>query len=139
MNRYKSYGFTLIELMITLGILAIVASIAFPAYTGYVMLANRSEGKIALNEIAMAQERFFGNNNSYTANLSLLAGFAADPVMTDKGLYSIASVAGATGNILTSFTLTATPQGSQTGDSCTSITLTSTGIKGGLPTKSDCW
>ncbi len=139
MNRYKSKGITLIELMITLGIIDIAASLACPAYTSYTLTANRSEGKIALNEIAMAQERFFGNNNSYTVDLSQLAGFTANPVVTDKGLYSVSSAAGVTGSILTSFTLTAAPQGPQTSDACTAITLTSTGVKGGSPSKDDCW
>jgi len=139
MNRYKSTGVTIIELLITLGIIAIVASLAYPAYKGYTVVANRSEGKIALNEIAMAQERFFGNNNTYTIDISQLPGFTANPVVTDKGFYSISGAVGATGNIATSFTLTATPLAGQLNDSCTSITLTSTGVKGGSPTKSDCW
>jgi len=139
MNRYHSRGITLVELMVTLGIIAIVASIAYPAYTGYSLVANRAEGKIALTEISMAQERFFGNNNTYTTILSDLAGFTTNPVVTGKGYYSIAGTAGATGNIVTSFTLTATPKLSQVNDACKSITLTSTGVKGGAPTKDDCW
>ena len=55
MNSIKSRGFTLVELMVTVAILAIVAAIAYPAYTGYTITASRSEGKIALNKIAMAQ------------------------------------------------------------------------------------
>jgi len=139
MNRTVSKGFTLIELIISVAILAIVASIAYPAFTGYGLAAGRPEGKIALNEIAMAQERFFGNNNNYTLDLSLLSGFSANPVITDKALYSVASAAGPTGNILTSFILTATPQGSQSRDVCTEMTLTSTGVKGGTPSKDQCW
>jgi len=70
--------------MVTVAILAIVASIAYPAYTGYAVTANRSDGKIALNKIAMAQERFFSENNSYTANISLLPGFNSNPYLTEK-------------------------------------------------------
>ena len=138
MNPNKSRGLPLVELMVTVAILAIVASIAYPAYTGYAVTANRSDGKIALNKIAMAQERFFSENNSYTANISLLPGFNSNPYLTEKGKYSISAAAGP-GGITTSFILSAAPQGSQTKDNCTSMTLASAGIKGGSPSKDDCW
>ncbi len=134
----KSRGLTLIELMVTVAILAIVASIAYPAYKGYTVTANRSDGKIALNKIAMAQERFFSENNSYTTNISLLPGYTSNPFLTEKGKYSISAAAGP-GGITTSFILSATPQGSQANDNCTNLTLSSAGVKGGLPSKGDCW
>jgi len=138
MSRKEQSGFTLLELMITVAIIAIIAAIAYPAYMGYTVTANRSIGKVALNQIVMAQEHFFDKNNSYTTNISTLPGFSTDPFVTEHGYYSITAVAGASG-IGTSFTLTATAQGRQSGDLCTVLTLNSAGIKNGSPTKDDCW
>lgn len=140
MYLHKSKGVTLIELMITIAIIAIAAAVAYPSYKGYTTVTNRSEAKIAINQIAMAQERFFGDRNTYTIALSQLAGYTADTVRTERGYYDITAVAGPSG-IAASFTLTATPVVGtpQDSDSCTSLTLTSVGVKGGAPTKDDCW
>lgn len=138
MSPIKSRGFTLTELMITVAILSIVAAIAYPIYSGYTVTASRSEGKIALSKMAMAQERFFSENNSYTTNISQLPGFNSSPFLTEKGKYSISAAAGP-GGITTSYVLSAAPQGSQTSDICTNITLTSAGVKGGSPGKDECW
>lgn len=137
-TKQSSAGFTLIEAMIAVVIVAIVGAIAYPAYKGYTVSANRSEGTIELNKIAIAQERFFSNNNSYTTNIASLPGYNANPLVTEKGHYSISAAAGP-GGIGISFVLTATPQGNQTKDKCTEITLNSAGVKGGSPSKDDCW
>jgi len=139
MDRKNCSGFTLLELMITLAILAIVTSIAYPAYMGYTQVANRSEGKVALNQIVMAQERFFSKNNTYTSNITALSGFTANPFITEHGYYTITASPGSTGDIATSFIITATAQGGQSADSCTGLTLDSVGVKGGTPNKQACW
>ena len=48
--RNAEKGFTLIELMITVAIVAILAAIAYPSYTEYVMRSRRVEGQNLLNE-----------------------------------------------------------------------------------------
>ena len=131
-------GFTLIELLVAMAIVAVVAGLAYPSYKGYTLTANRSEGKIALNKIAIAQERFFSNNNTYSTDISDLPGYTDSPFTTEKGLYKITAGAGA-GGIGVSFILTATPQVGQTNDACTQLTLNSAGVKNGSPSKSDCW
>ncbi|MCW8929264.1 MAG: type IV pilin protein [Gammaproteobacteria bacterium] len=61
----KHSGFTLIEIMITVAIVAILASIAIPAYTEYVQRAKRSQAQGALLGLSAALERSFVDNNNY--------------------------------------------------------------------------
>ena len=65
LNTNLKNGFTLIEMMITLGILGIVASIAIPAYNGYITTAKMSEASNNLASLRLAQEEFFLENNDY--------------------------------------------------------------------------
>ena len=58
-------GFTLIEMLITLAILGVVASIAIPAYKGYIKTAKMTEAKNNLAALRLAQEENFLENNSY--------------------------------------------------------------------------
>jgi len=63
-NPYSS-GFTLLELMITVAILAIIAAIAIPAYSGYILSSRRAECLNELAAIKLAEEEFFLANNRY--------------------------------------------------------------------------
>lgn len=58
-------GFTLIELMITLFILAILAAIAFPSYQESVLKARRTEGRAALMKAMLQQERYYSLHTTY--------------------------------------------------------------------------
>lgn len=58
-------GFTLIELMIVVGIMAIIAAIAIPAYNGYQKNAYLTECSNEVNILKMAQQEFFLENNAY--------------------------------------------------------------------------
>lgn len=65
MHYDHSRGFTLPELMITIGILAVVAAISIPAYTGYIETSRKTEGWNNLRTMQVAQEEYFLENNSY--------------------------------------------------------------------------
>jgi type IV pilus assembly protein PilE len=139
MKIYKTSGFTLIELMITVAILAIIAGIALPSYQESIRKTRRSDGKVALMDAAGLQETWFSSNNSYTNLISNIGGNASP-----EGFYTItvanpscsSTVNGVT--VYSCFTLTATATGTQTSDAaCSPLTLTHTGIK--APTTSDCW
>lgn len=60
-------GFTMIELMITLVILAILAAIAFPSYQESVLKAKRTEGRAALMKTMQQQERYYSLHTTYLA------------------------------------------------------------------------
>lgn len=63
--RIPQRGFTLVELMIAMGVLAVVAAIAIPAYNGYIAESRKTEGWNNLAAIKLAQEEYFLENNRY--------------------------------------------------------------------------
>ena len=137
----KQKGLTLVELMVTVAVLAILATIAYPLYTQQAQKSRRTDARVALESIAQAQERFFTVNGTYSAALTALQlGPAvdtcadADTCTSVKGAYQIdlTQPGGAT-----SFLLTATPQGPQVGDDCTTMTVNQLGIRNGTGT--GCW
>lgn len=66
-RRRAMHGFTLIELMITVAIVALLASIAYPAYTDSVLKGRRAEARTALVELMQQQERYMTQRNTYLA------------------------------------------------------------------------
>lgn len=71
----RQAGFTLIELMITVAIVGLLASIAYPAYTEQVAKGRRAQAKSQLLAAQQWMERFYSENYSYAANS---AGTASD-------------------------------------------------------------
>ncbi len=134
-------GFTLIELMVVVVIVAILMAIALPSYTDYVNKGRRSDAMSALLDVANRQEQFMLDRNTYTTTMTQL-GFAADPMFSPERHYNIDAVADVTG-IQVSYILTATPVATspQINDAkCTSFTLTSAGVKTATGTLlNDCW
>lgn len=135
----RGKGFTLIELMVALAILAIVMAVAIPSYTTYVTRSNRTEGKAILMNAAQALERCYTRYSAYnSANCQV-----SFPIDSENGWYQIAQPA--SGELsATAFTLTATPQGTQaTRDTkCGSFTLTQNGTRGVSVEDTavdDCW
>src|SRR5690554_4552906 len=136
-GRNAARGFTLIELMVALAILAIVMAVAIPSYTIYVTRSNRTEGKAILMNAAQALERCYTRYSVYnSANCQV-----SFPIDSENGWYQMAA-ADQTINAA-SYTLVAAPQGTQaTRDTdCGSFTLTHNGTRGrsGTADIEDCW
>lgn len=61
----RRQGFTLIEVMITVAIVAILAAIAVPSYSEYVRRARITEAISRLADMHVKMERYFQDNRSY--------------------------------------------------------------------------
>jgi len=138
-------GFTLIELMITVAIIAILSSIAYPSYRWVFTRTNRADARTALLENAQYLERNFTEANRYHQDAAGTA--VALPVTqlprdgSGATTYQI-SLDGSSN--ATQYLLLATPVagGPMAGDGCGTLTLNQLGQKGvrnaQLP-ESDCW
>lgn len=138
----KTPGFTLIELMITVAIVAILASIAFPSYQSQMRKTRRADAQGALMGLANAMERFFTEKNTYLgaasggANTGAPAIFATQAPIDGATKYYDLSINAATA---TTYTIQAAPiaGSAQAGDSCGTLSLTSTGVRS--PSTTGCW
>jgi type IV pilus assembly protein PilE len=122
-NR-SNCGFTLIELMITVAIVAILAAIAYPSYTKYVQRGYRSEGIVMLNDAVARMERYYAQNNTYAVTNLTALGFASTPPLSQTGKYQLSLTANAT-----TYSFTATPKDQQTQDACGALTIDQAGAK----------
>jgi len=133
-------GFTLIELMVVVAIIGVLSAVAIPAYQQSVRNGGRAEAQSLLLQVAANQERFYSDNNAYSANANPLVAPAVATITSEAGLYQVAVAACVGGTIGNCFIATATPQGNQAADSCTTLTITNTGLKGATgDTVANCW
>jgi len=127
-------GFTLIELMIVVAILGIIAAIALPSYQNQVRDGRRADGTAVLLQARQLMERHYSKNYNYGTPAAVGIPVKA-PIDGTASYYVITLAADAT-----TFTLTATPATSQSGDGCGVLTLNQAGVKTSAEGSIDtCW
>jgi type IV pilus assembly protein PilE len=132
-------GFTLIELMIVVAIIALLSAIAVPSYTEYVRRSHRVAAKNALVAIAQRLEQNYTLTGRYDqtqasptpniANAYLIApwGLGQTPP-SGTARYNMTFVGSAPS--ATTYTLVATPFSAQVGDTCGVLTLDYRNLRG---------
>jgi type IV pilus assembly protein PilE len=150
MRRTRSSGFTLLELLIAVVVVGILAAIAIPSYSAYVIRGQRAAAKAALEQAAQWLERNYTTTGCYnftvacsgTGPTALPAGLTSAPNDGPATYAVTVTFAQPAGFVLGQyFLLTATPCGaggacpapsnSSFADSeCGALTLDSSGTKG---------
>lgn len=142
--RSGTRGFSLIELLIAMAIVAILAAVAIPNYRNYVLRSGRVEALGALSALAALQERYRLDHNGYATldqlnapNMQLVGTGASAYLVTDENRYTIHL----TTITATSFLLEARNYTRQSDDSrCGHFRLSNTGTRSmGQGTLAECW
>ena len=120
-GRRAQVGFTLIELMITVAIVAILAAVAIPSYAQYVIRSKRSAAQAQMMDIANREQQYLLANRRYADKTAL-----AYALPTEVSMYYDYAITLSASSV-PSFTVTFTPTGSQASDGA--LTLTSDGTK----------
>ena len=118
--KKQENGFSLVELMIVITVVAILVTLSYPSYISFIRKAERTDAQVELLDWANRQQVWRADHITYNADIN--------PTNTDNYVYTIVSTA-------TSFTLTATAQGGQASDTedginCASLTLNQAGTQG---------
>ncbi|WP_293393037.1 type IV pilin protein [Nevskia sp.] len=159
-SRAQERGFTLIELMIAVVILALLATIALPAYRGQVLRTHRAVARAALVDLAAKMEVELLKTGAYPTNFNFhlagsnaamndLSGYAitaggeVQAARDDRSLYEISLETGDAALTTRRFRLVATAVNSQAEDgACTSLSIDSAGRRlpvAGSAAGGDCW
>lgn len=132
----RSYGFSLLEILITLAIISILTGLCFPLYSQHAAEERRLEATITLEKLAAALERYYIVHNTYQGATLEQLGFSASIA---KNNYQLV-ITSLTDN---TFSLAATPLADQADQDilCKTLVLNAVGGKSitGNGQISDCW
>jgi type IV pilus assembly protein PilE len=130
----RRLGFTLIEVMITLAIVAILAVIALPTYRDHIRKSRRAEAQAFLMNVAGRQQQFLIDTRAYAGSIATAVGAPPSDV---AAFYNVTLVA--VGGPPPTFVVTATPRPDtdQPSDSCGVLGIDQTGTK--TAALASCW
>lgn len=132
----KQVGFSLIEILVTMLVVAILIALLTPAYRSYILKGNRSDAIRSLQNAQILEEKYRVNNTSYGTLAQIGLSTAASNSI--GGLYTITIPI----NTASAYTLSAAPVSTQIADTnCTDFTITyanGTTTLSSAP-NSDCW
>lgn len=128
------------EVMIVVVIVAILAAVAIPSYNSFVKSSRRADAKSGLVALQFAEEKYRGNNTSYTTNpvsLGLTASAGATSWLSPEGYYTL-SIQSADGSSYAAKAdvNTASVQNSDISD-CPTLKITQTGFV--IDDTAECW
>ncbi len=129
-------GFTLVELMIAVAVVALLGALAYPSYAAQIGKGRRADGKQALIELAQRLERFYTERGTYAG--ATLGSSGIYPDQSTAGYYTLSI----TSQTADGFTISAAPRGRQAGDACGSYRYNQLGeqtVAGTALTASSCW
>lgn len=151
-RRYRSGGFTLIDLMIVVAIISILTAIVIPGYQEAMRKLRRAEARAALLQLAQDQERYFSQTGSYmpfdikSTNAEAMKFKAFSGTTASSSAYELSGVACAGDSASNCLVLIAKPgtanvNANYTDPVCGSLTLSTTGIKATQPETAagKCW
>lgn len=129
-GRRRGAGFTLIELMVTIAILAVVVSIALPSYRSHVLRSQRSDAMATLATYQAILERCYAQTYAY--NATSCTAVPIFPQTSPQGYYTINAVLAAS-----TYTLTAAANPGQADDTaCATMTVNQANVRTPAGT---CW
>ncbi|GAB3305922.1 type IV pilin protein [Luteimonas notoginsengisoli] len=133
-GRQPMAGFSLIEVMVVVAIIAILASIALPSYNEHVRKTRRAAGGACAVAASQQLERYYTVQLTYDG---APAGNVLDNVCDPDTLkyYTIGRIINAANPRV--YSVTATPAGKQQGDSCGTLSINQAGVKS--PATDGCW
>ncbi len=127
----KAGGFTLIELMITVAIVAVLLAVALPSYRSHVLKSNRAEAQSFLMAVAARQQQFMIDTRAYAALADV--GVPQPDSVSKNYTVTLATEAGPP----PTFVLKATPKTEQASEACGTISINQAGTK--TAAKTGCW
>ena len=147
MRKPLTLGFTLIEVMVTVAIVAILAAVALPSYEEFILRSRRAEGKTELIKTQQLVERAFTDLNNYGSAIASVANASGVLPTSEHGYYRITSTPAPASTVASTYTLNSVPQTGQAKDRCKTLTITETGAKGvaatagvaPTATAAECW
>ncbi len=77
-------GFTLVEVMVTVAIVAVLSAVAIPAYVNYVNRMKQGEAAHYLMVARLEQEEFYADNGRYASTIGCLPSFGNSCGLSSK-------------------------------------------------------
>lgn len=140
-HKQRLHGFTLIELMVVVALIAILGAIAYPSYQTHIDKSRRADAQVGLVELAQFMERHYTSNGGYLSGGNTGDAPTLPFTLTPKGSSNSFYALSLDTISAQAYVLQAVPANAMAGDKCGTLTLSNTGLKGqaaGLTLK-ECW